>query len=86
MLAEQYDLGAVILAAEKPRLLRLTQRPPIIDAAVRPPLRLKPPAPVGVALETHQRTFAAVPRPVLEPMRIPRARGHLRSDAKVSTS
>ena len=54
VLAEQDDLGAVILAAQKPGLLRLAQRPPVIGAAVCPPLRLESPAPVAVAFEAHQ--------------------------------
>jgi hypothetical protein len=53
MLAEQYDLGAMILAAQKPRLLSFAQRSPEVRAAVCPALRLKPPAPVRVALEAH---------------------------------
>ena len=37
-----------------------------------------------MALEAHQRAFAPVPRAVLEFVGIPRARGHLRTHAKVA--
>ena len=84
VLAEQHDLGAVILAAQKPRLLRLAQRPPEVGAAVLPPLRLESPAPVGVALEAHQRALALMPGAVLEPVRVARAGGHLCADAEVA--
>ena len=74
VLAEQDDLGAVIPAAQKPRLLRVAQRPPVVDAAVCPPLGLESPPPVRVAFEAHQRAFALMPGAVLEPVRVARAR------------
>ena len=86
VLAEQHDLGAVILAAEEPRLLRLAQRPPVVDVSVRPPLGLESPAPVGVALEAHQRTMPLLPRAVLQPVRVARAGGDLRSHAEVAAA
>ena len=84
VLAEQHYLGAVILAAEKLWLLRVAQRPPIVDVSVRPPLGLESPAPVGVAFEAHQRAFALMPRAVLQPVRVARAGGDLCSDAEVA--
>ena len=86
VLAEQHNLGAVILAAQEPRLLRVAQRPPVVDVSVRPPLGLESPAPVGVALEAHQRTMPLLPRAVLEPVRIARAGGDLCADAEVAAA
>src|SRR5450755_2773779 len=86
VLAEQHDLGAVSLAAQKPRLLRFAQRAPEVAAAVRPLLGLEPPAPVGVALEAHQRTVPVLPGAVLEPVRVPGAGGNLCADAEVAAA
>jgi hypothetical protein len=61
VLAEQHDLGSVILAAYKPRLVVFAERPPEVAAATGPALRREPPAAVRVALEAHQRAFALVP-------------------------
>ena len=84
VLAEQYDLGAVILAAQQPRLLLLVECSPEVAAPVRPALGLEAPAAVGVALEAHQRAMALMPGAVLQPVRVAGAGGHLRADAEVA--
>src|SRR5205807_5346593 len=84
VLAEQHDLGAVILAAQKPGLLGFGERSPEVAAAVRPPLGLEPPTPIAIALEAHQRAVPPMPRAVLQPVWVTGARGHLRSHAEVA--
>jgi hypothetical protein len=49
--AEQHDLGAVVLAAQQPRLVLLAERAPVVVVAVRPGLGFEAPAPVALALE-----------------------------------
>ena len=66
VLAEQHDLGAVILAAQQPRLLVLGEGAPEVGAAVRPALGFEAPAAVGVAFEAYQRPVALVPGAVFE--------------------
>ena len=51
VLAEQHDLGAVILAAQKPRLVVLGERPPEVGVAVLPALGFKPQRPSGWRLK-----------------------------------
>ena len=53
VLAEQHDLGAVIVSAQKPRLVGLGERALEVGAAVLPSLRFKAPAAIWVALEAH---------------------------------
>ena len=84
VLAEQYDLGAVVLAAQQPWLVLLVEWSPEVGAAVRPALGLEAPAAVGVALEAHQRALALMPGAVFEPVRVAGAGGDLRADAEVA--
>jgi hypothetical protein len=86
VLAEQHDLGAVSPAAQQPGLLRFGERSPEVAAAVRPLLGLEAPAPVGVALEAHQRTVPFLPGAVLEPVRVPGAGGNLCAGAEVAAT
>ena len=51
MLAEQDHLGAMILAAQKPRLVRRGEWSPVVGVAVWPALGFESPAAVGVSLE-----------------------------------
>ena len=44
VLAEQHDLGAVILAAQKPWLVPLGEWAPVVGVAVLPALRFKSPS------------------------------------------
>ena len=57
VLAEQHHLGAVILAAQQPRLVLLVEWSPEVGVAVRPALGFESPAAVGVSLEAHQRAL-----------------------------
>ena len=83
MLAEQHHLGAMILAAQKPRLVRLGEWSPVVGVAVRPALGFESPAAVWVSLEAHQRALPLVPGAVFESVRVPGARGDLRADPEV---
>ena len=51
---------------------------------VLPALWLKPPAAIGVALETDQRALVLAPRAVFKSVGVARARGDLCSDAEVT--
>ena len=82
--AEEHDLGAVILAAEKPRLVLLVEWSPEVAAPVRPALGLESPEAVGVAFEANQRALAVMPGAVFEPVRVAGAGGDLRADAEVA--
>ena len=84
VLAEQHDLGAVVLAAQQPRLVLLVEWAPEVAVPVGPALRLEAPAAVGVALEAHQRALAVMPGAVFESVRVARAGGDLRADAEVA--
>ena len=83
VLAEQHDLGAVVLAAQQPWLVLLVEWAPEVAVAVRPALGLESPAAVGVSLEAHQRALAPMPRAVLQSVRVARAGGDLRADTEV---
>src|SRR5438067_9304793 len=61
VLAEQHDLGAVILAAQQPWLVLLVEWSREVGVAVLPALGFESPTAVGVSLETHQRAVALVP-------------------------
>ena len=84
VLAEQHDLGAVVLSAQQPWLVLLVEWSPVVAAPVRPALGLEAPAAVGVALEAHQRALAVMPGAVFEPVRVAGAGGDLRADAEVA--
>jgi hypothetical protein len=84
--AEQDDLGAVVLAAQKPGLVVLSQGAPVVGAAVAPALRLKAPAAVGVAPEAHLRASALVPGAVLEAVGVAWDGGDLGADAEVASA
>ena len=84
VLTEQHDLGAVILAAQKPRLVLLVDGAPVVGVAVLPALGFKPPAAVWVALEAHQRPLSLVPGAVFESVRVAGAGGDLCADAEVA--
>jgi hypothetical protein len=66
MLAEQYDLGALCPSAQRRWLVRLAEGTPVVGMTVLPALWLKPPAAIGVALETDQRALVMAPRAVFE--------------------
>src|SRR5947207_11042533 len=83
VLAEQHDLGAVILPTQQPRLLLLSEWAPEVGAAVRPALRFESPAAVGVSLEAHQRALS-LPGAVFESVGVAGAGGDLRADAEVA--
>ncbi len=83
VVAEQHDLGAVVLAAQQPRLVVLVQRPPVVGVAVGPGLGFEAPAAVGVALEPHEGAVAVVPGAVFESVGVARAGGDLGADAEV---
>jgi hypothetical protein len=84
MLAEQHDLGARCPSAQCRWLVRLAKGAPVVGVAVLPALWLKPPAAIGMALETDQRALVLAPRAVFDPVGVARARGDLRSDAEVT--
>ena len=70
VLAEQHDLGAVILAAQQPWLVLLVEWSPEVGVAVLPALGFESPAAVGVSLEAHQRALPLVPGAVFESVRV----------------
>jgi len=84
VLAEQHDLGAVILAAQRPRLVLRVEGSPEVGVAVWPALGFESPAAVGVSLEAHQRALSVVPGAVFESVGVAGAGGDLRADAEVA--
>jgi hypothetical protein len=84
MPAEQHDLGAVVLSAQKPWLLLLVESSPEVAAPVRPALGLEAPPAVGVTLEAHKRALAVMPGAVFEPVRVAGAGGDLRANTEVA--
>ena len=84
VLAEEHDLGAVVLAAEQPGFVLLVERAPEVPAPVRPALGLEAPATVGMALETRQGALPVMPGAVFQSVRVARAGGDLRADTEVT--
>ena len=66
VVAEEHDLGPVVLAAQQPRLVLLAEWTPIVVVAVGPGLGFEAPAAVGMAFEPYEGALALVPGAVFE--------------------
>ena len=66
VVAEEHDLGPVVLAAQQPGLVVLAEGAPVVGVAVGPGLGFEAPAAVGVAFEPYEGAVAVVPGAVFE--------------------
>jgi hypothetical protein len=83
VVAEQHDLGPVVLAAQQPRLVLLAEWTPEVGAAIGPALGFEAPAAVGMAFEPYEGAVALVPGAVFESVGVARSSGYLGADAEV---
>ena len=83
VVAEEHDLGPVILAAQQPGLVLLAERTPEVGAAIRPALGFEAPAAVEMAFEPYEGAVVLVPGAVFESVGVARSSGDLGADAEV---
>jgi len=83
VVAEEHDLGPVVLAAQQPGLVLLAEWTPEVGAAIRPALGFEAPAAVGMAFEPYEGAVASVPGAVFESVGVARSGSDLGADAEV---
>jgi len=66
VVAEEHDLGPVVLAAQQPGLVLLAEGAPVVVVAAGPGLGFEAPAAVGMAFEPYEGAVAVVPGAVFE--------------------